>query len=185
MKLHETRLGRRKNDNVGLHSARCTGKMRQCACNDRFGGWGETLKEEEMESAHIPGGRGLGVTKLMLGAAAAGCLIAAGCVIEPAPRRVYYATPPPPPGAVVVEPAPPAGEVVAAEAPPAPIVEVQPVVPVAIVDPFWIPGWWAWEGRWVWHGGYWAHRPHRGAVWVPHGWVHGPRGWVYSPGHWR
>jgi hypothetical protein len=139
-----------------------------------------------MDSMRILGGRSMGITKLMLGATAAGCLLAAGCVIEPAPRRVYYATPPPPPppAAVVVEPPPP-GEVAVAEAPPAPTVEIMPPAPVTIVDPFWIPGWWAWEGRWVWHGGYWDHRPRRGAIWVPHAWVHGPHGWVYAPGHWR
>jgi hypothetical protein len=100
--------------------------------------------------------------KLIVGAAAAACLLAAGCVVRARP-----------------------GEVVVAEGPPVPIVEVEPAPPVTIVDPFWIAGWWGWEGRWVWHPGYWTHRPRPGAVWVPHAWVRDPHGWVHSGGHWR
>jgi hypothetical protein len=120
----------------------------------------------------------MSMTKLMLAAAAAGCLFAAGCIVRE--RPVYYAAPAGPPGAVAPE-----GEVVVGEAPPATQVEVVPVAPGPEVDFLWIPGWWWWDGRWVWHGGYWGHRPHPGAVWVPHAWVHGPRGWVHSGGRWR
>ncbi|MGD1001429.1 MAG: hypothetical protein ABSA67_12125 [Candidatus Brocadiia bacterium] len=134
-----------------------------------------------MDSIHVLKGRSMSIAKLMIAATAAGCLFAAGCVVRE--RPVYYAAPPPPPPPGPVAAPPP--EVVAGEAPPAPVVEEMPPAPVEIVDPFWIAGWWAWEGRWVWHRGYWAHRPHRGAVWVPHAWVRGPHGWVLAPGHWR
>ena len=113
----------------------------------------------------------MSITKLMLGAAAVGLLFAAGCVVREEP--VYYSSPGP------------GGEVVVGEAPPAPVVEVQPVPPITIVDPFWIAGWWAWDGRWIWRHGYWAARPHPGAIWVPHAWVHGSRGWIHGGGHWR
>jgi hypothetical protein len=132
--------------------------------------------------------------KLMIGATAGACLLASGCVVEPVgPRRPYYG----PPRAVVVEPAAPPPAVVVAPpaeeevAPgveqPAPPLEVIPPAPGPAVAWLWIPGWWAWEGgRWAWHRGYWGHRPHPGAVWVPHQWVRGPRGgWVHQGGQWR
>jgi hypothetical protein len=124
--------------------------------------------------------------KLVIGATAAACVIASGCIVEPArPRRVYVA-----PAPVVVEPAPPAGAVVevapGVEQPPPPAEVIVPA-PGPETEYVWIGGWWAWEGgRWAWHRGYWGHRPHPGAVWVPHGWVRGPHGgWVHGGGYWR
>jgi hypothetical protein len=84
-------------------------------------------------------------------------------------------------------PAPVTGqeEAVAGEAPPPPMAEAAPVAPGPEVDYLWIGGWWGWDGRWVWHAGYWARRPHPGAVWVPHAWARSSRGWVHSGGRWR
>ena len=82
-------------------------------------------------------------------------------------------------------PVPSQEEAVAAEAPPAPVTEIIPAAPGPEVDYLWIGGGWWWEGRWMWHPGYWAHRPHAGAIWVPHAWTRGPRGWVHSGGRWR
>jgi hypothetical protein len=130
-----------------------------------------------MDAAHILGGRNMSKTKWMVGAMAAGCLFAAGCVVRVQP--VGYASPPPPPGPVAPE-----GEIVVQGEPPALIVEAPLPVPVGIVDPFWIAGWWEWDGRWVWNHGYWDHR-HPGGRWYPHGWVRGPHGWVFHRGGWR
>jgi hypothetical protein len=122
----------------------------------------------------------MSMTKLTLGAMAAGCFFLAGCIVRE--RPVYYSSPPPPPGAVA-----PQGEVVTEEAPPPDQVEIMPVAPGPEVDFLWIPGWWYWGGgHWLWRGGYWGHRPHPGAMWVPHAWVRGPHGhWVHGGGHWR
>lgn len=77
---------------------------------------------------------------------------------------VYYRTPPPQP---------------------APQAEVIPPAPGSVAVWYWVPGDWAWHGRWVWRGGYWARRPHPGAVWVRGGWVwrHHHRVWV--GGYWQ
>jgi hypothetical protein len=126
--------------------------------------------------------------RLAVGATAAACLIAGGCYIgPPRPRRVYYEAPPP---AVVVVPAPAPGpevEVAPGVEQPPPPAEVIAPAPGPEVEFLWVPGWWAWEGgRWFWHGGYWGHRPHPGAMWVPHRWVRGPHGgWVHVGGYWR
>jgi len=104
-------------------------------------------------------------------------LFASGCVV----REVRYQSPPPP--AVVVQPGPVGSEVYVDSAPPPPIVESVTVAP----DPafIWIGGFWGWEGRWVWHAGYWGRPPHRGAVWIgPHYAFRGGRH-VWVRGGWR
>ena len=88
-----------------------------------------------------------------------------GCA-EPQPQVVYVPSPPvvtappptPPPEAVVVSPGP------------------------AYV---WQPGYWSWQGRWVWIRGAWVTRPHPTAVWVPAHWVHRGHGYVWVNGYWR
>ena len=99
----------------------------------------------------------------------------AGCVER---ERVVYRDRP-----VAVAP----GEVVVADPGPPPAVqtEVITVAPGPLDGWFWVPGCWEWRGHWVWYGGHWAARPHRGAVWVRSGWaVHG-HGRVWISGHWR
>ena len=93
----------------------------------------------------------------------------AGCV----EREVVYR---PAPGPAVVEEAP---------APPPVQAEVVTVAPGPLAVWFWVPGGWEWNGRWVWAGGHWAHRPHPGAVWVGAHWGvrGGHRVWIH--GSWR
>jgi hypothetical protein len=132
--------------------------------------------------------------------------LATGC----AERRVEYvpvyrvqpayvgqpAYPPPaPPPANSVTGAPPAAPtadwqqaqaappVVAPAAPPAPQVEVVPVSP----GPYyaWAPGYWGWNGGWVWVGGQYVVRPRPGAVWVGGHWGRHGHGYIWIGGRWR
>ncbi len=86
---------------------------------------------------------------------------------------------------VATAPATPApSTVVVTQAPPPPQVEVVTLQPGP--DYIWAPGYWVWNGRWVWVGGSWMMRPAPGRVWVGERWEHHPgRGWRASPGHWR
>lgn len=45
--------------------------------------------------------------------------------------------------------------------------------------------WTARGGKYVWHGGYYAAPPRRGAVYVQGHWNQTRRGSVWVPGHWR
>jgi hypothetical protein len=107
---------------------------------------------------------------LLLGFASAAALT--GCVH----RRVYVAS-----SSTVV--ATPPAETVISEAPPATPQEVI----VASPGPgyYWVPGYWSWQGRWVWVRGAWAIRPHPRAVYIPGRWVHRGHGYVWINGHWR
>src|SRR2546430_1200579 len=94
----------------------------------------------------------------------AGLLLGAGCV----ERRVVYVTQPP--GALTAE-------TVVAEAPPVP--QVEAVTPAPNPEFYWIPGYWSWNGGWVWIGGRWGPRPHPHAVWVGPRYVRRGHGYVY------
>lgn len=49
----------------------------------------------------------------------------------------------------------------------------------------WGEGYHEWDGHaYRWHEGSWMARPHPGAVWVEHRWVHRRGGYVLVPGHW-
>ena len=68
--------------------------------------------------------------------------------------------------------------------PPAPRYEVVPVCPGP--EQVWVPGCYEWQrGSWVWTGGRWSLRPHRGAVWAGPHWEHRGRGHVWIGGGWR
>ena len=112
---------------------------------------------------------GAGFRISLLGITAGSLLV--GCV----ERRVVYVQSPPP-GA-------PAGEVVVNEAPPVPQQEV--VVAAPGPDYVWTPGFYSWQGRWVWVRGSWVIPPRRHAVWVGGHWGHRGRGYVWVGGHWR
>lgn len=73
--------------------------------------------------------------------------------------------------------------VVAPTAPPAPQVEVVPVAPSPYYG--WAPGYWAWNGGWVWIGGRYVVRPTPGAVWVGGHWGRHGHGYVWIGGGWR
>ncbi len=112
-------------------------------------------------------------------------LLSAGCV----ERRTVYVP--------VYQPAPVAGQpvslppgatnppppVLVTEAPPPPRQEVVVVSPGP--DYVWAPGYWGWNGGWIWVGGGWVVRPHPRAVWVGGGWVRHGGGWGWHGGHWR
>jgi hypothetical protein len=99
--------------------------------------------------------------------------LAAGCV----ERRVYvpvYATQP--------QPAP-APTVVVQTPPPKVPAEVVPVAPGPAY--VWTPGYWAWNGTWVWVRGAYVVRPRPHAVWVGGHWASHGRGYVWVGGYWR
>ncbi len=107
---------------------------------------------------------------LVVGLAAS--LLSSGCVH----RRVYVTT------TQSVGPSTP-DEVVVAQTPPPPAVEgISPSPGPTYV---WVPGYWAWQGRWVWVRGEWFLPPRPRAAWVPGHWNHHHRGYVWVPGHWR
>ncbi len=91
-------------------------------------------------------------------------LLGSGCV----EHRVVYVQGPPP-VVTVPPPAPPQETVVVSPGP-------------AYV---WQPGYWSWQGRWVWIKGAWVLQPRAGAVWVPGHWVHRGHGYVWINGYWR
>jgi hypothetical protein len=104
-------------------------------------------------------------------ALAAGSLLLGGCVYR---ERVVYRQP------VAGETE---TEVEVGEAPPAPIVEDISIAPAPGF--IWIGGFWAWNGRWMWQGGRWAHPPRHGALWIgPRYVVRGGRH-VFIRGYWR
>ena len=119
-------------------------------------------------------------------------LLVSGC----AERRVVYvpvyqapavavqpiAAPPTttPPPAVPTAPPP---TVVVTQPPPAPQVEVIPVSPGPQF--YWVPGYWSWNGGWVWVTGVWAPRPRPYAVWVQGHWAHRGHGYIWIGGGWR
>jgi len=77
----------------------------------------------------------------------------------------------------------PSAETVISETPPPPPQELV----VASPGPgyCWIPGYWSWQGRWIWVRGAWSIPPYPHAVYVPGRWVHRGHGYVWITGHWR
>lgn len=62
--------------------------------------------------------------------------------------------------------------------------EVRPVRPSrrhVWVAAEWVPA----GGTYVYHTGYWAVPPRRGAIWVKGYWVHRRRGYIWVAGRWR
>ncbi|MHB8519243.1 MAG: hypothetical protein ACYDH9_00665 [Limisphaerales bacterium] len=118
-------------------------------------------------------------------------VLATGCV----ERRyvqvpVYYPAQPavaPAPassGAPAIQPAAPPGSVIVTQAGPPPArVEIVPLVPGP--DYVWAPGYWGWQGGWVWMSGSWVIRPRPGVIWVGGHWARHRRGLVWVGGYWR
>lgn len=73
--------------------------------------------------------------------------------------------------------------IVAPEGPPPPFNEEE-----ALNSPspnyVWIPGHWAWNGKWDWVKGHWRIPPHEKSVWVPGHWEKRDHGWIWIHGHW-
>jgi hypothetical protein len=103
----------------------------------------------------------------------------------PAAPTADWQQPPPAPAPVPAQAAPPPKQavVVAPSAPPAPQVEVIPVAP----GPYyaWAPGYWSWNGRWIWIGGHYISRPRPNAVYVGGHWGRHGHGYVWVGGGWR
>jgi hypothetical protein len=75
-------------------------------------------------------------------------------------------------------------QVVVRVGPPAPIVETRGPAPGPNFE--WIAGYHRWDGaHYVWVPGRWDRRPHPGAHWVAHRWVHRNGGYVLVEGHWK
>lgn len=74
-------------------------------------------------------------------------------------------------------------QVATPEAPPPPQEEVVP--PQPDMSFAWTPGYWDWQGKWVWIHGYWGPRPHPGAIWVRGGWVKSGNGYRWMHPHWQ
>ena len=89
---------------------------------------------------------------------------------------------------VVSQPAPVVRErvrapVVVTQAPPPPIEEAIPPSPG--LRYVWAPGYWVWNGRWLWQAGRWTLPPRERAVWQPGHWQEHRGEWMWEPGRWR
>lgn len=107
-----------------------------------------------------------------------------GTGVAPAAPTANWQQPPPvqPPMQAQAAPPQPAA-VVAPSAPPPAQVEVIPAAP----GPYfvWTPGYWGWNGGWVWIGGRWVVRPWTSAVWVGGHWGRRGHGYIWIGGRWR
>lgn len=125
-------------------------------------------------------------------------LFGSGCVerrivyvpsTQPPPAVVYQSgpavvqAPAPPPGTATPPPPDPTAPVVVSQIPPAPPVEVIPPPPSP--EYAWTPGYWTWQGRWVWVRGVWVVPPRPHAVWGRGHWARHGRGYVWVGGSWR
>jgi hypothetical protein len=77
----------------------------------------------------------------------------------------------------------PEAEIVVSEAPPRMPQEV--VVPAPGPGHVWVPGYWSWQGSWIWVRGAWVIPPHPRAAYVAGHWAHRGHGYVWVSGHWR
>jgi hypothetical protein len=49
----------------------------------------------------------------------------------------------------------------------------------------WMPGYWTWQGRWVWLKGAWAPLPSPKSVWVPGQWAKRGHRYIWIAGRWQ
>lgn len=99
--------------------------------------------------------------------------IAPGVVLAPppaAPQQVFVPQP------TVVAPG---------WAPAPPMTPVMPIPRSPGRGFVWTPGYYDWNGGWVWTGGRWVRPPRPGAVWMPGRWDRHRGNWRYSRGYWR
>ena len=73
--------------------------------------------------------------------------------------------------------------VVIRQAPPPAVEEVIPSSPGPRY--VWAPGYWVWNGRWLWQAGHWTVPPRERAVWQPGHWAERHGEWYWEPGRWR
>ncbi len=69
------------------------------------------------------------------------------------------------------------------EEPPPPKLEKVPPSPGP--EYVWAPGYWDWNGKWVWVAGHWTKTPYPGAIWQGGYWEKGEHGWIWRKGEWR
>ena len=125
----------------------------------------------KLADAHVYSGS---MKKLLIAApiaAIATLPLLTGCVT----RTVYVERPP----AAGAFPTP----TVVTETPPPPQTDVIVASPGAAY--VWVPGYWSWQGSWVWVGGCWRLPPHGHRVWVAGHWGHRRHGYVWVGGYWR
>jgi hypothetical protein len=76
----------------------------------------------------------------------------------------------------------PPASVVAPGAPPPTKIEDVPIAPNG--DYVWTPGYWAWNGTWVWVSGRYTLRPYPTARWTPGHWERRDRRYFWIEGRW-
>lgn len=113
----------------------------------------------------------------IIGICSAATFFAAGCAHH---RTVIVRQPEP---VIVSAPAPVPSPEVVVQAPPAPQPEAIPPAPAA--GYVWVPGYWTWNGQWIWMSGHWAVPPHGHMRWEPGHWHKHMRGYRWEPGRWR
>lgn len=93
----------------------------------------------------------------------------------PPPAQIAYAAPAPIEANLIIAPNEP------------PIAPVEQITINPYPDGAWVPGYWSWNGQWMWVKGYWGHRPYPGAEWHSGQWSYHPHhgGWVWRGGHWH
>jgi hypothetical protein len=117
--------------------------------------------------------------QIILGLSTLAIIITTGCGSPPRERRTVVISRPEPVYRERVR-----APIIVRERPPAVVREVRPPAPGR--DYVWAPGYWTWDGEWLWQSGHWTRRPSDRAVWVEGRWVEDRRGeWVWQPGHWR
>ena len=79
---------------------------------------------------------------------------------QPGPTVVHDTPPPPPPQAPVSAPGPEYAY-------------------------SWVPGYWTWQGHWVWAEGTWVPRPAPRIEWAPGFWAKRGHHYIWIRGHWQ
>jgi hypothetical protein len=77
------------------------------------------------------------------------------------------------------------GATVVHQTPPPPQAEVRVHAPGPEYAYSWIPGYWTWQGQWVWANGAWCPRPAPHVEWVPGLWAKRGSRYIWIRGHWE
>ena len=77
------------------------------------------------------------------------------------------------------------GPTVVYQAPPPPLEQAPAPAPGPEYAYSWVPGYWTWQGHWVWASGTWLPRPAPQVVWTPGQWVKWGSRYKWFPGRWE